>query len=324
MVKFLNKKFILLLLIFVLTLFAFPVYSSAEKPVIAVTIVPQIEMIREIAEDRVEIVEMIPAGFSPANYAPSPAEIKAFNEAEIYFSIGVPADIQNILPRAEENDDLKVVKLFELVGNEFPNRYMDHSHADEKSHNEDAHDHGEDIVDHEEDQDSSQEKQGRDPHIWLSPERSAYIVEIMRDHLIEFMPEFADEFRENTEEYLNKLKTVDQKNMELLSKYRGEEILVYHPSYGYFTEHYGLEMLAIEESGKDPGPRHIAEIIDKAEEGNIKTVFYQAEIDSNKTRAIAEELDGETVQLNPLAEDYLDNLSYLAETFAKVLEERVK
>jgi zinc transport system substrate-binding protein len=235
----------------------------------------------------------------------------AFNKAEIYFSIGVPADIQNILPRAEENDNLKVVKLFELVGDKFSNRYMDHSHE-------------EDLEDQKEDLNSVQEKQGRDPHIWLSPERSAYMVEIMRDYLIDLMPEYAAEFRENTEKYLNRLKVVDQKNMELLNKYSGEEILVYHPSYGYFTEHYGLEMIAIEESGKDPGPRHIAEIIDKAKEENIKTIFYQAEIDSNKTRAIAEELDGDIVQLNPLAEDYLDNLSYLAETFAKVLEERVK
>jgi zinc transport system substrate-binding protein len=281
------------------------------KYMFAVTIVPQIEMIRGIAGNRVEIVEMIPAGFSPANYAPSPAEMTAFNKSEIYFSIGVPADTQNILPRAEENNDLKVVKLFELVENKFPNRYMNHSHEEDKD-------------DHEDDPQSNQDKQGRDPHIWLSPERSAYMVKIMRDHLIALMPEYADEFRENTEEYLNKLTAVDQKNTELLSKYSGEEILVYHPSYGYFTEHYGLEMIAIEESGKDPGPRHIAEIIDKAREENIKTIFYQAEIDSNKTKAIAEEIDGNIVQLNPLAEDYLDNLSSLAETFAKVLEERVK
>jgi zinc transport system substrate-binding protein len=311
MSKVFNNKYVFAFTILLIILSAFSVSSFAEKPVVAVTIVPQIEMIRGIAGNRVEIVEMIPAGFSPANYAPSPAEMTAFNKSEIYFSIGVPADTQNILPRAEENNDLKVVKLFELVENKFPNRYMNHSHE-------------EDTDDHEDDPQSNQDKQGRDPHIWLSPERSAYMVKIMRDHLIDLMPEYADEFRENTEEYLNKLTAVDQKNTELLSKYRGEEILVYHPSYGYFTEHYGLEMIAIEESGKDPGPRHIAEIIDKAREENIKTIFYQAEIDSNKTKAIAEEIDGDIVQLNPLAEDYLDNLSSLAETFAKVLEERVK
>ncbi|MFW6001593.1 MAG: metal ABC transporter solute-binding protein, Zn/Mn family [Halanaerobium sp.] len=311
MFKIFSQKIVFILLMLVLTLTFFPGSASTEKPVIAVTIVPQIEMLREIAGDKIEIVEMIPPGSSPANYAPSPAEMRAFNEAEIYFSIGVPADIQNILPRAEDSDELKVVRLFEVVEDKFPHRYMDHSHE------EDAHSHEEDADDH-------QEEQGRDPHIWLSPERSAYIVEIMRDNLIELMPEHEKEFRKNAADYLARLKEVDQKNAEVLSKYKDEKILVYHPSYGYFTEHYGLDMLAIEESGKEPGPRHISEIIDEARKENIKTVFYQAEIDSNKTRAIAEELNGDIVQLNPLAEDYLDNLAYIADAFAEVLEKRVK
>lgn len=321
MFKVFNYKYILVLImmIFVLSFLSMPAF--ADKPVVAVTIVPQIEMVKEIADDKVKIVEMIPAGFSPANYAPSPAEMRAFNEAEIYFSIGVPADIQNILPRAEENDNLKVVKLFEIVGEKYPHRYMDHSHGeDADNHDEDAHDHEADSNLAE----AEQSETGRDPHIWLSPKRAAYMVEVMRDHLIDLMPENENEFSENAEAYLQRLEEVDQKNMELLDRYEGEKILVYHPSYGYFTEHYGLEMLAIEESGKDPGPKHIAEIIDKAEEENIKTVFYQAEIDSNKTRAIAEELDGNIVQLNPLAENYLNNLASIAETFAEVLEERVK
>ena len=285
------KKYLITLILLIVISLSIGGTVTAQKPTIAVTIVPQIEMLRGIAGDKVEIVEMIPAGFSPANYSPSPSEMIAFNKAEIYFSIGVPADRQNILPRAEEIDGLNVVKLFEIVDEKYPPRYFDH---------------------------------GRDPHIWLSPKRSAYMVEIMRDELISLMPEFEKEFAENAQSYLNKLQEVDNKNKELLEPYQGEEILVYHPSFGYFTEHYGLEMLAIEEHGKDPGPKHIQEIIDKARENNISSVFYQAEIDSKKTRAIAEELNGETIQLNPLAENYLENISDLAAVFARVLEERVE
>ncbi len=285
------KKYLITLILLIVISLSIGGTVTAQKPTIAVTIVPQIEMLKGIAGDKVEIVEMIPAGFSPANYSPSPSEMIAFNKAEIYFSIGVPADRQNILPRAEEIDGLNVVKLFEIVDEKYPPRYFDH---------------------------------GRDPHIWLSPKRSAYMVEIMRDELISLMPEFEKEFAENAQSYLNKLQEVDNKNKELLEPYQGEEILVYHPSFGYFTEHYGLEMLAIEEHGKDPGPKHIQEIIDKARENNISSVFYQAEIDSKKTRAIAEELNGETIKLNPLAENFLENISDLAAVFARVLEERVE
>jgi len=260
-------------------------------------------MVKAVAGERVEVVEMIPKGFSPSNYAPSPAEMRAFNESSIYFSMGVPADIQNILPRAEEMQGLKVVKLFEEVEAEYPNRYFGEEAAESDEH---GHSHA----------------GGRDPHIWLSPARVSYMVEIIRDELIKILPQSEKEFEENAAQYLEKLAAADRENRELLAPYQGEAILVYHPSFGYFTEHYGLEMMAIEEDGKEPGPRHLQEIIEIAAQKGIKDVFYQAEIDSRKTRAVAEELGGEIVQLNPLAENYIQNLKEMAHKMAAELERR--
>jgi len=324
----------LITLVLLSSLFTASVF--ADKPMIAVTIVPQMNMLEAIAGDRVDIVEMIPAGYSPANYAPSPREIVAFNDSEIYFSIGVPADMQNILPNAEEIDSLKIVRLYEIVGEKYPHRIINHSHGEEEVHedaheNEDEHAHedeheNEDEHAHEdehENEDAHKHEEGsRDPHIWLSPKRAAYMVEIMRDHLIELMPEYEAEFRENAADYLQSLNEVDQKNREKLAEFEGESILVYHPSYGYFTEEYGLDMIAIEEGGKEPGPKHLEEIIEMAEERNISNVFYQAEIDSKKTRAVAEELGGDTIKLNPLAEDYINNIDHIAQKFFEVLSER--
>jgi len=297
------KNLSITIIAFLLLLILVNLSVGAAEATIAVTIVPQIEMLEAIAGERVEVIEMIPKGFSPANYSPSPSEMRAFSEASIYFSIGVPADMQNILPRAEERSDLEVVKLFERIEAKYPHRYFGEEDAGE--HNEGG--------DQEEDADHGHSHAGgRDPHIWLSPARTSYMVEIMRDELIELLPEYEAEFKENTDQYLEKLAAVDRKNKELLSSYKGEAILVYHPSFGYFTEHYGLKMLSIEKDGKEPGPQHLQEIIENAKEQGIQNVFYQAEIDSSKTRAVAEELGGEIVQLNPLAENYIENLEKMA------------
>jgi len=307
------KKLSIIIITFLLLLILVNLSVGAAEATIAVTIVPQIEMLEAIAGERVEVVEMIPKGFSPANYSPSPSEMRAFSEASIYFSIGVPADIQNILPRAEERSDLEVVKLFERIEAKYPHRYFGEKDADD--HHEDG--------DQEEDADHGHSHAGgRDPHIWLSPARTSYMVEIMRDELIEILPEYETEFKENADQYLEKLAAVDRKNKELLSSYKGESILVYHPSFGYFTEHYGLKMLSIEKDGKEPGPQHLQEIIENAKEQGIQNVFYQAEIDSTKTRAVAEELNGEIVKLNPLAENYLENLEKMASEMAAVLAGR--
>jgi zinc transport system substrate-binding protein len=304
----LNKKVLTLVLLIIISISSFS--AAAAEITVAVTIMPQLEMVKAIAGDKIKVVEMIPKGFSPSNYAPSPAEMQAFNDSSTYFSIGVPADMQNILPRAEEQNDLKVVKLFERVESKYPHHYFGEAEADSKQAEDEADDHG------------HRHAGARDPHIWLSPARVGYMVEIMRDELIKVLPEYESEFKENAEGYLTKLSKIDQENKKMLAPYKGESILVYHPSFGYFTEHYGLKMMAIEAAGKEPGPRHLKEIIESARQQGIKNVFYQAEIDSTKTRAVAEELGGETVKLNPLAQNYIENLKIMAATMEAELAER--
>ena len=301
------KKLSLTTMIFLLLLIFVNLSVGAAESTVAVTIVPQIEMVEAIAGERVEVVEMIPKGFSPANYSPSPSEMRAFSEASIYFSIGVPADMQNILPRAEERSDLEVVKLFERIETKYPHRYFGEEDEQNIEHD-DGHGHS--------------HAGGRDPHIWLSPARTGYMVDIMRDELIKILPEYETEFKENADQYLAKLAAANQKNKELLAPYKGEAILVYHPSFGYFTENYELKMLSIEKDGKEPGPQHLQEVIENAKEQGIQNVFYQAEIDSTKTRAVAEELGGEIVQLNPLAENYIENLENMAAEMAAELAGR--
>lgn len=306
----LKQKIFSLLMIIIFVLAGNFSVLAAEKAVVAVTIVPQIEMLKAVGGNKIEVVEMIPQGFSPSNYAPSPAEMRAFDQASIYFSIGVPADIQNILPRAKARKKLKVVKLFQEIENKYPHRYF-----------------GEETKTEIENEEHKQETEpghhgGRDPHIWLSPARAKLMVKIIRDELIEILPEYELDFRKNAEKYLAKLTKIDQENKELLGAYQGEKILVYHPSFGYFTDHYSLDMVAIEAEGKDPGPRHLEKIIQLAQSENISSVFYQAEIDSTKTRAVAEELNGDLVQLDPLAKNYSENLKIMAQKIASVLAER--
>lgn len=308
-----TKKLVLLFILSVL-LFSFTAAVGAAEQTIAVTIVPQIEMVEAVAGDKVEIVEMIPKGFSPSNYSPSPREMRAFGEASIYFSMGVPADIQNILPRAEEQEDLKVVKLFEEVEKKYPYRYFgEDEHSKENV---------EEPVSETDEHAGHDHSGGRDPHIWLSPDRAAYMVKIIRDNLIELMPKYENEFKANTDKYLKKLNSIDQQNKELLSPYKGEEILVYHPSFGYFADHYKLKMMAIEKDGKEPGPRYLQEIIADAADRGIKNVFYQAEIDSRKTKAVAESLNGESIKLTPLAENYAENLKIMAKKIAEAISKR--
>ncbi len=91
---------------------------------------------------------------------------------------------------------------------------------------------------------------------------------------------------------------------------------MFHPAWGYFARAYGLEQLAVEFEGKEPGPRALAELVDILEREGIRTVFAQKQFSSNLVEVLAAEIDGTVVVLDPLAEDYLDNLLEAARAIA--------
>jgi len=284
--KYLVVIFIIIL-IFSLTVCADN--NADSKLLVAVTIAPQKNFVEAVGGKKVEVVTMIPPGNSPGNYAPSPKEYIKFSDADIYFSIGVPADKVNILPRTRDfNEKIEIIRLDEEVAKKIDDRYF----APGK----------------------------RDPHIWLSPERVKVMIDIIAIELSEKDKEHADFYQENAKKYKSKLNKVDNEIKDIMQNLNNKSFIVYHPSFGYFADEYGLEMIAIEKDGKEATAKRLQEIIDRARKENIKVVFYQKEIDSRQSEAIAEEIGGKTVQIEPLAENYLNNLKKMAGLFKEIFD----
>ncbi len=285
------KRLVLILIIFILVsnLSACDRGVKDEKFSVAVSIVPQATFVKAVGGELIDVVTMIPPGNSPGNYAPSPGELMKFSDASIYFSMGVPADLANILPEARDfNSRIKIVKLFEEVGQ----YYIDREFA----------------------------PGNRDPHIWLSPRRVKVMIDVIARELAAADVENKDTYIKNAEEYKLKLDQLDQEIRDSLEGIENITFIAYHPSFGYFADDYGLEMISIEEEGKEATPRRLQEIIDRAREDNIKAIFYQEEIDSRQADVIAEEIGGRTEQISPLAADYITNLLKTAELFREVLK----
>jgi zinc transport system substrate-binding protein len=262
--------------------------NNSDDLTVAVSIVPQATFVEAVAGELVDVATMVPPGNSPANYSPSPDELMKFADSSIYFSMGVPTDMANILPEAKDiNPDIKIVKLFEEVDKVYPPREI----APGK----------------------------RDPYIWLSPKRVKVMVNIITEELSKLDPVNKDIYQKNARSYLDKLDKLDQDIRESLKGVKNRTFIVYHPAFGYFADEYDLKMLAIEKKGKDAAPRTVQDIIDTAKNKNIKVIFYQAEIDSKQSQAIAESIGGKTIKLAPLAPNYIENLKKTAEIFNEVL-----
>lgn len=255
---------------------------------VAVSIVPQGTFVKEVTGGKADIVTAIPPGKSPETYAPSPAELEKLSRSSIYFSIGVPAEAGILNKLKDINGNIKIVDLADKVKEQYPEIEIAPGH--------------------------------RDPHIWLSPKRAAVMVDIISQELSDADKENSGKFRENAQMYIEKLIELDKEISELLSNLKNRTFIVYHPSLGYFAGDYGLNMVSIEEEGKEAAPLNLQKVIDIARERNIKTVFYQSEMDSKQSRVLADEIGGKAVQISPLAPDYIDNIKKIAGEIIKSFE----
>lgn len=259
-----------------------------EKPIIAVSIVPQKTFAEAVCGDMAEVFVMIPPGNSPANYEPTPKEMEQFSKAKLYFAIGVPTEEANILPKAEEINEMKIVKLQDDVSKVYPDREL----APGK----------------------------RDPHIWLSPKRAIVMVESISREMGEFDPVNKEKYEENAQKYITELEDLDKQIKNALEGVKDRKFIVFHPAFGYLADDYDLQMYALEENGKEATPQRLQEMVDLAKEENIKAVFYQAEISSKQAESFAEEIGGKTVQLAPLAPDYIENLKNMVTLISEVMQ----
>ena len=127
---------------------------------VAVGIVPEAAFVEAVAGDLVSVVTMVPPGSSPANYQPTAAEMQAFSDASIYFTLQMPAEKANILPKvAEFNENIKIVDLRAASAAVYPLLSGDGEELDASAT---------DSV---------------DPHLWLSPKRAVVMVQTIADQL---------------------------------------------------------------------------------------------------------------------------------------------
>jgi len=259
--------------------------STDNQLTVAVSIVPEATFVKAVCGDTVNVITMIPPGASPENYEPTPEAFEKFNQADVYFSIGVPTEENGILPYVGENTE--VVALDDAVSAVYPERTIDGVH---------------------------------DPHTWLSPKRVAIMIGMISEKMSMIQPEQSALYEENATTYKTALTDLDQQIQTIFANTDADKnFIAVHPAYGYFADDYGLNMYTLEEDGKEATAKHLQEMVNLAEEKNIKAVFYQAETSSEQADAFAESIGGTAIELSPLSADYINNMLTMAKTIAETI-----
>jgi len=276
-----KTKLLLIACIFVVIIFFTAVtfvvasYQSGDgqadggKMRVVVTIVPLAEFVEKVGGDRVLVTIMVPPGASPHTYEPTPGQLINVSDSEIYFKVGSGVEFE----LTWMDNILELNKNMSLV---------DCSKGIELIEN--------------------------DPHIWLSPVNAITMVENIYDGLVQIDPNNASYYQQNKDAYISDLNRLDLEINQSLSGIENRNLMVYHPSWGYFCRDYGMKQFPIEDEGKEPTAEGLANLIDQAMANEIEIIFVSPEFSQASAQTVADQIGASVVLISPLSKDYVNNL----------------
>lgn len=234
------------------------------------------------------------------SFEPIPSEVINMQKADLFIYNGgeIETWVNEVL-ESYENDNQVRIKMMDAADKIELLCSVGHSH--EHSSNNEEVNHSDEYTE------KIQDEHGHvhdefDAHIWTSPVNAIYITEIICDTLCETMPEEAQKFNDNAENYINQLKEIDEEFKSLVAESSIKE-LIFADQFPliYFTTEYGLEYhAAFQGCGHDmePSVRDICDLIDEIKEKNIKSVFHLELSSERVADTICEDTGAEKLQFN--------------------------
>jgi zinc transport system substrate-binding protein len=170
------------------------------------------------------------------------------------------------------------------------------------------------------DDDHDEGNGGFDRHTWLGRNPAKILASHIRDALIVLDPDNADFYRRNCQTLTDEIDAEFDRLGKELAPLRGRAVFVYHPSFGYFLDEFGIKQEAVETGGKEPGPRDLGRLIEKAKREKAAVIFVQAQFPANAAATAARAAGAELVPLDPLDPDWSGNIRRMGGALLKALE----
>lgn len=250
------------------------------------------DMVREVGGDKINSVSLTKPGAEIHGYEPTPGDIIRASKADIIFDNGL-------------NLEVWASKLYAGIP-EVPHVTLSE---------------GVEIISIRE----GAYKDRPNPHAWMSPKQALVYVENIRKALVELDPEHKEDFNRNAKAYSEKIKDLDVKLRDSLSRVPASKrfLVTCEGAFTYLAKDYGLKEVYLwpindESQGT---PQQVARVVDSVKENKIPAVFCESTIEP---RIQQEVVRASGAKLGGLL--YVDSLSDAtgpASTYLKLLEHTV-
>ncbi len=219
------------------------------------------DVVREVAGERAEVVQLMGEGIDPHGYTPTRDDVAALLAADVVFFNGLL--LEGKMEGAFEKVKNRGIGVHAVTGLISESMFM---------------------VDGEENE--------RDPHVWMDVALWSEAVEAVLRVLTESAPEHAAEFAARAAAYQWQLEALQTYAREVIGTIPEEQrvLVTAHDAFQYFGRAYGIEVRGIQglSTESEAGVRDINELVDFIVARRIGAIFVESSVTDRNVRAVIE------------------------------------
>lgn len=245
-----------------------PTAAPAAKLNVVSSVAPIVNIIFNIAGDKVQVVGIIPEGTDSHTFEPAPSDAVKLSKADVMFFNGLDLEAPTIkLAQANKKASAQIVILGELTIT--PDQYAyDFSFPKELGH--------------------------PNPHLWMNPMNALRYGEIVKDTLSKRDPGNAAFYQANYDKLKQRIIDLDAAITKSLNSIppNNRKLLTYHDSYAYFVVRYPMMKVvgAIQPASfSEPSAQEVAKLIKQIKDQKVPAIFGSEVFPSKVLEQIAKE-----------------------------------
>ena len=164
-------------------------------------------------------------------------------------------------------------------------------------------------------------------HAWMSMEDYKVQVQTICDGLTETDPAHGEQYRDNAEEYLDKISALQEEYADLAGILENQPVILFHEAYAYMAEEFSMKVSGVmdldEERQVSAG--EVADILSVIESDGVSVILAEELYGKDMGDTMEKETNIQVIYLDALtrgdygADSYLDgmrsNLELLSEAF---------
>ena len=238
-----------------------PALWAQDRPRVVVSFSILEDLVSRVAGERVELLSLTPRGAEVHEYELRPADFRALERADLVFYNGLNLELWMGQVRSVVAGGVPVVAVAEqaaidtlpIIGGELGGQ--------------------------------------PDPHVWMDPRRAQAMLEVIAQHLADWLPDQADALRANADAAHAELEALYQELAEAFARIPEQRrvLISSEAAFVYFAEAFDVFHDAIWGSNAEVegSPRQIMRITDLIRQRRPSALFWESTVSSRQIEGIA-------------------------------------